>query len=314
MPNGVCSNCLASKVECKHSLQNQKRGPKKGYKRRQPSDAKTLVYTILAAPLSFPIPEDIQTIRDMLVDISNCTTPESNQGFEVDTEEEESVDVVDSLTIRIKNVGLGSFHRQNVTQKLLRTALDIRDELNGSESRVMSREQQRTEFWTRSPWHKIYEPEDPEYVFPEDDLMQQLVSLFFSNINIFFPLLNGPIFKQQVFEEKLHRSNPMFAATLLAVCSLGSRHCRDPRTLYDGSQSERSAGWKYFQQIHLARAKLIQPASLFEIQLYVLSSLFLGLTPLGYINSSLHWHGHKACSGCRCAQTKTRRENPPRED
>ncbi|KAE9395463.1 hypothetical protein BT96DRAFT_147525 [Gymnopus androsaceus JB14] len=61
MPNGVCSNCLASKVECKHSLQNQKRGPKKGYKRRQPCDAKTLVYTILAAPLSFPIPEDFQT-------------------------------------------------------------------------------------------------------------------------------------------------------------------------------------------------------------------------------------------------------------
>ncbi|KAE9395425.1 hypothetical protein BT96DRAFT_885639 [Gymnopus androsaceus JB14] len=322
MPNGVCSNCLASNVECEHSLQNQKRGPKKGYKRRQPSDAKTLVYKILAAPLSFPIPEDFQAIRDMLVDISKyartletkldgllsraiptpsssnvrsppsvpSSTPESNQGFEVDTEEEESVDVVDSLASRIENIGLGSFRRQNVThpsQKLLRIALDIRDELNGSESRVMSSQQQRTEFWTRSPWHKIYEPEDPEYVFPEDDLMQQLVSLFFSNINMFFPLLNGPIFKQQVFEEKLHRSNPMFAATLLAVCSLGSRHCKDSRTLYDGSQSERSAGWKYFQQIRLARAKLIQPASLFEIQLYTLCSLFLHATPLSDMSSSL---------------------------
>ena len=82
------------------------------------------------------------------------STPESNQGLEVDTEEEESVNVVDSLASRIENIGLGSFRRQNVTrasQKLLRIALDIRDELNGSESRIMSSQQQRTEFWTRSP-------------------------------------------------------------------------------------------------------------------------------------------------------------------
>ncbi|KAE9392644.1 hypothetical protein BT96DRAFT_944517 [Gymnopus androsaceus JB14] len=289
MPDGVCSNCLASKVECKHLLQNQKRGPKAGSKQKQPPDAKTLVYKILAAPLSFPIPEDFQAIRNMLVDISNSTTLESNQGSN-DAEEDESADVVDALPSRIEDIGVGSFCRQNAThasQTLLRTALNIGDELNGSESRVMSSQQQRTEFWTRSPWHKVYEPEDPEYVFPEGDLMQQLVSLFFSNINILFPLLNGPIFKQQVFEEKLHRSNPMFAATLLAVCSLGSQHCRDPRTLHDGSQSERSAGWKYFQQIRLVRNKLIQPVSLFEIQLYVLSSLFLKPTPLSDMSSSL---------------------------
>ncbi|KAE9395424.1 hypothetical protein BT96DRAFT_826284 [Gymnopus androsaceus JB14] len=134
---------------------------------------------------------------------------------------------------------------------------------------------------------RFHEPEDPVYTFPEDDLMQQLISTYFACVNPYFPLLNGPIFKQQVFEEKLHLRDPTFAATLLAVCSLGSRHCRDPRNLYEGSQSERSAGWKYFQQIRLARAKLIQPASLFEIQLYVLSTLFLQPTPLGDMTSSL---------------------------
>ncbi|KAE9392647.1 hypothetical protein BT96DRAFT_1000194 [Gymnopus androsaceus JB14] len=322
--NVIVMQCqtVYARIVCPRRL--SKRGPKAGLvgqassiiclsiisssKRKQrsflPSDAKTLVYKILAAPLSFAIPEDFQAIRDYASCHfklppamptssppvpSSSTTPESNQGSN-DAEEEECFNVVDSLTSRIEDIVVGSFRRQHAphaSQMLLRTALDIRDELNGSESRVMSTQQQRTEFWTRSPWHKVYELEDPEYVFPEDDLMQQLVSLFFSNINIFFPILNGPIFKQQVFEEKLHRSNPMFAATLLAVCSLGSRYCKDPRTLYDGSQSERSAGWKYFQQIRLARAKLIQPVCLFEIQLYALSSLFLQPTPLSDITDSL---------------------------
>lgn len=112
-----------------------------------------------------------------------------------------------------------------------------------------------------------------------DDLMQTLVSSFFSCINTHFPLLNGTIFKRQAFEEKLHLRDSSFAATLLAVCALGSRHCGDPRNLYDGSQSKRSVGWKYFQQIRLARAKLIHPASLYEIQLYVVSLSVLVIYP-----------------------------------
>lgn len=97
--------------------------------------------------------------------------------------------------------------------------------------------------------------------------MRNLVSLYFSNVHYLFPLLHQPTFENHVFVEKLHLSDSCFAATLLAVCSIGSRHSNDPRVLTDVSQL-RSAGWKYFKQIRLSRASFIQPVSLFEVQLY----------------------------------------------
>lgn len=162
--------------------------------------------------------------------------------------------------------------------------------------------------------------------------MQKLVSLFFSNINSYFPLLNSLIFEKQVFEEKLHLSNQAFAATLLAVCALGSRHCNDPRTLYDGNPSEeRSAGWKYFQQIPLTRAKLIQPASLFEIQLYVVGTWHCSWTDLRltlwmsacifvfgtncfwWCNLLPRWYGDTVFTRGRSPYKTTTRQNSPRE-
>ncbi|KAJ3931720.1 MAG: fungal-specific transcription factor domain-containing protein [Lentinula lateritia] len=314
---GACSNCLNMKIECKQTMQKQKRGPKVGSRRRPASDVKYLVYKILAAPLSFAIPEESQTIREMLVDLatyarkleheldrlqpppsassasvqagSSPVTHSSTSPSNHDSQSEDEFDVVQSLSARINRIGFGKFRQRHVSpasQLLLRAALDIRDEVNGAESRVMSSRQRRPEFWHPSPWHQCYEPEEPNYVFPEHDLMRQLVSLYFSNVHYLFPLLHQPTFENHVFVEKLHLSDSCFAATLLAVCSIGSRHSNDPRVLSDVSQL-RSAGWKYFKQIRLSRASFIQPVSLFEVQLYALSTIFMQPSPVGEATSSL---------------------------
>ncbi|KAJ4490361.1 fungal-specific transcription factor domain-containing protein [Lentinula aciculospora] len=311
---GACSNCLNMKIECKQTSQKQKRGPKVGSRRRPASDVKYLVYKILAAPLSFAIPEDFQTIREMLIDLATYarnleheldrlrpppsaspssapagSSPAATSPSNPDSQSEDEFDVVQSLSARINRVGIGKFRQRHVTpasQLLLRTALDIRDEVNGAESRVMSSRQRRPEFWHPSPWHQCYEPEEPAYVFPEDALIRQLVSLYFSNVHYLFPLLHRPTFENHVFKEKLHLTDSCFAATLLAVCSIGSRHCNDPRVLTDENHL-RSAGWKYFKQIRLSRASFVQPVSLFEIQLYALCTIFMQPSPIGEATSSL---------------------------
>ncbi|KAJ3783074.1 fungal-specific transcription factor domain-containing protein [Lentinula aff. detonsa] len=315
--NGACSNCLNMKIECKQTLQKQKRGPKVGSRRRPASDIKYLVYKILAAPISFAIPEELQTIREMFVDLATyarnleheldrlqpppsassasaqagssplalSSTPPSNH----DSQSEDEFDVVQSLSARINRIGFGKFRQRHVTpasQLLLRTALDIRDEVNGVESRVMSSRQRRPEFWYPSPWHQCFEPEEPVYVFPEDDLLRQLVALYFSNVHYLFPLLHQPTFENHLFKEKLHLTDTCFSATLLAVCAIGSRHSNDPRVLTDESQL-RSAGWKYFKQIRLSRASFVEPVSLFEVQLYALCTIFMQPSPLGEASSSL---------------------------
>ena len=43
----------------------------------------------------------------------------------------------------------------------------------------------------------------------------------------------------------------MFPATLLAVCSLGSRFSYDRRILLSGDKTWLSSGWSYFSQTHV---------------------------------------------------------------
>ncbi|KAJ4473386.1 Dihydropteroate synthase-like protein [Lentinula edodes] len=61
------------------------------------------------------------------------------------------------------------------------------------------------------------------------------------------------------------------------ACLRRSRHSNDPRVFTD----------KYFKQIRLSRASFIQPVSLFEVQLYALSTIFMQPSPVGEATSSL---------------------------
>lgn len=82
--------------------------------------------------------------------VTHSSTSPSNH----DSQSEDEFDVVQSLSARINRIGFGKFRQRHVSpasQLLLRAALDIRDEVNGAESRVMSSRQRRPEFWHPSP-------------------------------------------------------------------------------------------------------------------------------------------------------------------
>jgi hypothetical protein len=92
---------------------------------------------------------------------------------------------------------------------------------------------------------------------PPTDLALKLIDLFFTNVNIHFPLLHRPTFERQ-WREGLQFRDPWFSCLCLTVFAVSSRWCNDVRVLPDedltttaGQSSEkiewRRAGYKYFE-------------------------------------------------------------------
>lgn len=99
--------------------------------------------------------------------------------------------------------------------------------------------------------------------FPDPDLINDLVTAYFTKSNLYLPLLHRPTFEKSV-REGLHRRDSYFGCVLLLVCALGAQYSDDPRVLLDDAwssgltqeEAERfkkwrwhSAGWKWFLQV-----------------------------------------------------------------
>ena len=111
------------------------------------------------------------------------------------------------------------------------------------------------------------------YIYPDADLIPSLIDAYFLHFNIFMPLLHRPTFEKSV-AEGLHFKDSMFGAILLLVCAHGSRYSEDPRVLAEGSDSPRSAGWKWFEQVNVFRRTLYQRTTLYELQMHAVRLFF----------------------------------------
>ena len=96
-----------------------------------------------------------------------------------------------------------------------------------------------------------------------------------------------PISFEKSVAEGLHFSDSMFGATLLLVCAHGSRYSEDPRVLAEGSDSPRSAGWKWFEQVNVFRRTLYQRTTLYELQMHAVGLLSVTLAVIIVLIS---WH------------------------
>ncbi|KAJ7635834.1 fungal-specific transcription factor domain-containing protein [Mycena polygramma] len=123
--------------------------------------------------------------------------------------------------------------------------------------------------WRMKPWddHLIR----PPLSFPDDEQLTSLVSLYFSNVNIFLPVLQRRIFEDHV-SQGLHRLQYDFACTLLLVCALGSLY------LTQSSLSEHdrlTLAWEYYVQVELCGEFLRQQPTTHDLQAYCLAAIFL---------------------------------------
>jgi hypothetical protein len=106
------------------------------------------------------------------------------------------------------------------------------------------------------------------YNFPELDLIDHLVDLFFSRIDLFVTLLRHPMFEQNL-RDSLHFRDQAFGRVLLCLCMCASHYLDDPRVLLKGSPSWHSSGWKWFRQVQVLRWSLMGPPLLYDARMYV---------------------------------------------
>ncbi|OSD00133.1 hypothetical protein PYCCODRAFT_1437689 [Trametes coccinea BRFM310] len=110
--------------------------------------------------------------------------------------------------------------------------------------------------------------------FPPHDLLWELLELYFRHINDTTPLLHKPTFMQSI-REGLHLRHGGFGATVLLACALGSRYSHDPRVLLDGTDSWRSAGWKWYQKVEDMHKSPLAPVQLYDVQICALMTMYI---------------------------------------
>ncbi|KAK1221321.1 Gypsy retrotransposon integrase-like protein 1 [Marasmius sp. AFHP31] len=302
----ACDECRRRKIRCDSATApGNKRGPKIGPSKKA-DNARNLVNAILSSSKPFVIPEDPESIREILVDLANharsldrqlalaqstfdhdassasATTspPASNDVPEAEPGEVE--DSIDQLAAELRQVTLSHQKRhfgKSSNFMLVQSAMDARRDALGDRAFTFAifKQCQRPDFWKPFPWQQSVEIKVTPFVFPEDDLLRDLIEIYFTRHNPFFPLLHRPTF-ERLIKEGLHLSNRSFGATVLAICAVASRQSNDPRTLCEGTTSEHSLGWKYFRQIPLIRDSFTEPPSIYDIQLCSLAVFYLQTT------------------------------------
>ena len=120
-------------------------------------------------------------------------------------------------------------------------------------------------------WARQVDP-GPDLVFPEPDLMDSLLHLYFSMYNNYAPVLHGPLLFAAI-ADGLHLRDPDFGSVILLACALGARFSDDPRVLLDeereqarrnqargqaGSEEGRGTGPAYAGRLRRAGKGLLQ--------------------------------------------------------
>ncbi|KAK7020194.1 Gypsy retrotransposon integrase-like protein 1 [Paramarasmius palmivorus] len=279
---------------------------------RATEKVESLIGAILSPSTPFVVPEDPEVTRQMLVDLANhartldrqlslargtlvsedtfhpnrpfpqttSTTPSPNS----EAEAEDSEDSLDTITTDFQKLLITHNQRHYGRSSdfvFLQYAFEagriprMLQPLTGTVFASF----RRPEFWHRLPFQRICDTPDPGYplVFPDPDLLQDLIRIYFSTINCILPLLHRPTFERSV-AAGLHFHDRPFAFTVLAVCAIASRQSDDPRNLYDGTDSCHSLGWKWFQQIPLVQLKFTDQPTLYDVQSCILTVLFLRMT------------------------------------
>lgn len=312
MPGNRCSNCIAFNFDCTFVEVAKKRGPPKGYVESLENRLKKLEALLRTLRPDDQLLRELDSSPEK-PSIPIATPPESSDSIftskrssppqkpkpgaandivttvirNLDAEfppnfgDEDNAHLI--LADNLKSLSIDAvdyrFFGKSSGAMLIQTAIELKNEYTGSDHDFRKAQSvlgtKREEFWVQHPWEgRTTSPSKAQYVFPEDDLMTDLVDLYFTKINLFLPLLHRPSFERSI-AEGLHLNDDGFGGTVLLVCANGSRFSEDRRVVLEGEESFHSAGWKWFEQVHVVKKSLLSPPSLHDLQYYCLSVQFL---------------------------------------
>ncbi|THH00007.1 hypothetical protein EW026_g2467 [Hermanssonia centrifuga] len=172
------------------------------------------------------------------------------------------------------------FFGKSSTIMFVQSAIDLKDGFNKDDEannkiNIEKLPSKHPEFWKPHPWVlETLEHETRHIYFPEKDLMESLIDLYFTRSGLYLPILHRPTFERDVRVD-LHKHDQGFGSVVLLVCALGARFSNDPRVLLEGIKDQHSAGWKWFHQAHWVRRSLLVPPRLSDLQIASLSAIFL---------------------------------------
>ncbi|KAE9399356.1 hypothetical protein BT96DRAFT_690864 [Gymnopus androsaceus JB14] len=305
--DNICSYCISSKTECTHDMAQSKKksGPRKGQPRGQ-RPIQATVEAILSTRHRFEVPNDSVKVKQLLVDLANhikkleeditqlrhgsastlseAVRPGDTTSMDENQEDEAAIQVSPSYSVDGLTNSLGMFEfdeksprhfggSSNIT--LVKAVMDIKKLYAGD--KPLRPHTKRTEFWTIQPWQKLPFREPPPFEFPPDDLMADLVDLYFIYFNQVMPIVHRPVFIKSL-AEGLHHRDRCFGGLLLVMCAVGARFSNDPRVFEENTTSEQSIGWKYIRQTQPLNRSFVEPASIYDIQMYALYMWFVGPT------------------------------------
>ncbi|KAJ6457387.1 fungal-specific transcription factor domain-containing protein [Mycena sanguinolenta] len=308
MPENKCSNCILVKAQCTHLYTSKDSSSLLNYKNSREHVAAILSQTTAYVPSNDPavlyqilvdIAKYARNLEELLAVasanlVSSASTP-LNEVNDSETMDENEADVpnygvlVDvTLIDPLRRLAISDpssrpddnyrFFGPSSTMKFIKDALAYA-------GAAYTFDAQRPEFWAIQSWQQPdLETDLPLHTFPDDDLLQNLIDIYFHRIHPLFFLLHAPSFRASVANGE-HLRDRYFACVVLLVCALASRLSQDPRVLIAPNASLDSAGWKWFQQVEPLKIA-ISPSNpdcrwIYKLQLLCLSVQFLGGTTYG---------------------------------
>ncbi|KAF9071113.1 fungal-specific transcription factor domain-containing protein [Rhodocollybia butyracea] len=282
---GPCSHCISMEIECRHTLPRKKRGPVAGRSSRLKSTNIQALTTSILSSVPYVIPKDESELRQIFKELASyirtletelagsVSKVESQVGEGLPSSSEE--DEEDELSEQLEQFRFAYSHgRHNGVPRISLIKAGIHD---NKADKAAFEVFKRPLYWDLQPWQITTKPQLEPLIFPPQDLLADLLNIWWEKVHYIFPLLHRPTFEKSI-AAGLHYHDRHFGETVLAVCALASRHSDDARIFSHGSQL--SAGFRWMQQVHPVPMSFLEPPSVSEVQKLVIYIMFMQTTTM----------------------------------
>ncbi|KAJ7696748.1 fungal-specific transcription factor domain-containing protein [Mycena rosella] len=297
MPGNRCSNCIAFQSECTHSGRAKGGSPSanatsafnplqtapehitsilSGSKEYVSFDPSALYQVLLAvAQYARRLEEALAmtaTGPSHSIDTQPLISTETSDDTDTDSDDGVLVsNLSEPLRQITRDVSSNRFYGKSSNLHFVKVVMDMKREANGDIEHQT--QVHRPEFWNVLPWEITPEIFVPQ-LFPEPELLKTLLEIFFDQINSLIYVVHAPTVRSAV-AAGLHSRDQNFGAVVLTACALGAKFSEDPRVFLEGTNSEHSAGWRWFRQVRPVPTSFLVAPSLYDLQLICLSLLYL---------------------------------------